>query len=211
MGKTPSKQNLMLGTSEKKLIHKQIEMQGSFTHQPVICDEENKKYYDEYIKLYQYQQVLYEKYYECCEEIDKYKLELEHQIDVLRDCEDYTGLIFDILDTGKQKRYRRTAKEIQRKYKCGIDNCQKAYGTEGSLNQHLKLKHPSEYVKKMEVKQMMELNMGPGMGFGSFSNLFRSEDNMEEPESLSDSASYDQSISYENLPMQDISNLERRF
>ena len=37
-----------------------------------------------------------------------------------------------------QKRYRRTAGEISRKYVCF---CGKAYGTENSLNQHKKLKH----------------------------------------------------------------------
>lgn len=35
------------------------------------------------------------------------------------------------------KRYRRTAGEIARKYTCW---CGKAYGSEGSLNQHKKLK-----------------------------------------------------------------------
>ena len=44
-----------------------------------------------------------------------------------------------------QKRYRRTASEIERRYKCPIENCQRAYGCEGSLNQHIKLKHPTYY------------------------------------------------------------------
>jgi hypothetical protein len=42
------------------------------------------------------------------------------------------------------KRFRRTANEIVRKYTCW---CSKAYGSEGSLNQHKKLKnhnHPPE-------------------------------------------------------------------
>lgn len=37
-----------------------------------------------------------------------------------------------------QKRYRRTAGEISRKFICW---CGKAYGSEGSLNQHKKLKN----------------------------------------------------------------------
>ena len=36
------------------------------------------------------------------------------------------------------KRYRRTADEIERRFKCW---CGKAYGSEGSLNQHKKLKN----------------------------------------------------------------------
>lgn len=46
----------------------------------------------------------------------------------------------------KKKRYRRTALEIDRHYKCSIESCQKSYGSEGSLNQHIKLKHPELYV-----------------------------------------------------------------
>ena len=43
----------------------------------------------------------------------------------------------------KRKRYRRTANEIERRFQC---ECGKAYGSEGSLNQHKKLKgHNSSY------------------------------------------------------------------
>jgi len=34
----------------------------------------------------------------------------------------------------KAKRLRRTAGEISRFFKCPAENCQKSYGTEGSLN-----------------------------------------------------------------------------
>ena len=30
-----------------------------------------------------------------------------------------------------------------------VEGCNKAYGSEGSLNQHMKLKHESQYTKKM--------------------------------------------------------------
>ena len=43
-----------------------------------------------------------------------------------------SGLPYD-----KRKRYRRTANEIERRFVCW---CGKAYGSEGSLNQHKKLK-----------------------------------------------------------------------
>jgi len=42
----------------------------------------------------------------------------------------------------KGKRHRRTASEISRHYKCAVAACQKSYGSEGSLNQHIRLKHP---------------------------------------------------------------------
>lgn len=41
------------------------------------------------------------------------------------------------LKIDRGKRYRRTANEIERRFKC---ECGKAYGSEGSLNQHMKLK-----------------------------------------------------------------------
>ena len=45
----------------------------------------------------------------------------------------------------KRRRIRRAASEIQRRFKCQVENCQKSYGSEGSLNQHIKLKHPELY------------------------------------------------------------------
>ena len=40
---------------------------------------------------------------------------------------------------------RRTANEIARHYVCKVEDCQKSYGSEGSLNQHIKLKHKELY------------------------------------------------------------------
>ena len=45
----------------------------------------------------------------------------------------------------KQKRHRRTAAEIDRGFKCTASNCHKAYGTEGALKMHLRIKHPSHH------------------------------------------------------------------
>lgn len=63
-------------------------------------------------------------------------------------------MTFDIAEE-KRKRHRRTATEIARHYKCPVDECPKSYGyehshliscrSEGSLNQHIKLKHPEYY------------------------------------------------------------------
>ena len=44
----------------------------------------------------------------------------------------------------RRKRSRRSASEIQRNFICPEKNCQKAYGSEGSLLQHMKLKHGAE-------------------------------------------------------------------
>jgi len=45
-------------------------------------------------------------------------------------------------DDQKQKRHRRKKNEIDSMFKCPESNCQKAYGSEGSLFQHIRLKHP---------------------------------------------------------------------
>ena len=47
----------------------------------------------------------------------------------------------------KMKRARRTAEEIEKKYKCDVPYCERLYGSEGSLQQHIKLKHPHLYHK----------------------------------------------------------------
>ncbi|TNV82366.1 hypothetical protein FGO68_gene15852 [Halteria grandinella] len=50
------------------------------------------------------------------------------------------------IQTGQvQKRKRRTAVGIVRKYKCPVEGCQKSYGSDGSLNQHILSKHPREF------------------------------------------------------------------
>jgi len=45
--------------------------------------------------------------------------------------------------SGKLKRQRRLATQIDRHYRCPIQNCMKSYGSEGSLFQHIKIKHPN--------------------------------------------------------------------
>ena len=57
----------------------------------------------------------------------------------------------------KTKRMRRNADEIERYYKCSVKVCGKSYGSEGSLNQHYKLKHPEIYLQLPNV----QCNLGP--------------------------------------------------
>lgn len=45
----------------------------------------------------------------------------------------------------RKKRFRRVASMIERHFKCPSDKCIKSYGSEGSLNQHVKIKHPELY------------------------------------------------------------------
>lgn len=63
---------------------------------------------------------------------------------------------------GRNKRHRRPANLINRHFKCEVTVCQKSYGSEGSLNQHMKLKHPelcedsSERVEWTKIDLKME-------------------------------------------------------
>ena len=43
--------------------------------------------------------------------------------------------------SGRKKHFRRCANEIEKAFTCPYNNCQKLYGSEGSLNLHMKLKH----------------------------------------------------------------------
>jgi hypothetical protein len=45
----------------------------------------------------------------------------------------------------RKKRFRRTANEIEKGYTCEMPRCSRSYGSEGSLLQHIKLKHPEKY------------------------------------------------------------------
>lgn len=57
----------------------------------------------------------------------------------------------------KERRKRRTAVEIERKYRCRYRGCNKSYGSEGSLNQHMKNKHPRFYQKFLETLNISNL------------------------------------------------------
>lgn len=47
----------------------------------------------------------------------------------------------------KKKRKRKLKNEVIRNFKCGYPGCSKSYGSDNSLNQHVKIKH-SEFWKK---------------------------------------------------------------
>jgi hypothetical protein len=61
----------------------------------------------------------------------------------------------------KGKRHRRTASEISRHYKCSVSSCQKSYGSEGSLNQHIRLKHPELFAAMGHPGQSAEDDSEP--------------------------------------------------
>lgn len=57
------------------------------------------------------------------------------------------------------KRPRRAADKILRHFRCPVMNCDKSYGSEGSLYQHIKIKHPSCNIKSItDIYEMMKQN-----------------------------------------------------
>ena len=63
-------------------------------------------------------------------------------------------------ELGKRKRKRKTKDQVERNYKCNIDNCTKSYGSENSLNQHMKLKHPEFWAKIKEKENILTASSG---------------------------------------------------
>lgn len=58
-------------------------------------------------------------------------------------------------DLGKKKRKRKTKDQVERNFRCNIGTCNKSYGSENSLNQHMKLKHPEFWAKIKEKEQIL--------------------------------------------------------
>jgi hypothetical protein len=57
----------------------------------------------------------------------------------------YTGTPYNNSSRRTKRRFRRRANQINRTYFCPLNTCRKSYGSEGSLNQHMKIKHPEYY------------------------------------------------------------------
>ncbi len=96
-----------------------------------ICSElssEKLEKYQEYCKLLVYNRVLNDK----LEEINEEKEKLNEKFEMLQ------GRYAD----GRQKRIRRNKDQIKRIFECG--GCEKSYGSEASLKNHMKFKHSSE-------------------------------------------------------------------
>lgn len=85
---------------------------------------------------------------------------LQGEVDrVRREIEDFTSKHRNLLPpvqhvpVKKKKRKRKKKHEVERNYSCHIDGCQKSYGSENSLNQHMKIKHPEFWNRIKEKEQ----------------------------------------------------------
>lgn len=103
--------------------------------------QQNMHYYQEYCRLYiinaglttQMKELIAEK-----NELLNRIAELEKNDKSIKDHHSHTS----DAENDKKSRMRRKAAEIERHYKCIVTTCQKTYGAEGSLMQHIRLKHP---------------------------------------------------------------------
>lgn len=79
--------------------------------------------------------------------------------------------------SGRKKHHRRCANDIERVFKCPYIKCEKFYGSEGSLNLHIKIKHGGgnktdrEKIAKslvfatangINIPENLDLNLPPG-------------------------------------------------
>ena len=77
---------------------------------------------------------------------DKAEIEVKSEVNDI-----YTNR--KVICNNNTQRHRRNKNEIQREFVCGYPNCKKSYGSEGSLNQHIKIKHNNIKYKEEEVKE----------------------------------------------------------
>jgi septal ring factor EnvC (AmiA/AmiB activator) len=85
---------------------------------------------------------------------------LQSEVDRLKqEIQDFTNEHGNLLppiphvEVEKKKRKRKKKNEVERNYSCHIDGCQKSYGSENSLNQHMKIKHPDFWNRIKEKEQ----------------------------------------------------------
>ena len=96
-------------------------------------ESQNYSYYKEFCRLHCAHAILNEKLAALISEKEELAKKLSRIKGNKRTHEEAVGVQFEIPDD-KRKRHRRTAGEIARNHKCPIDDCPKAYGSEGSLN-----------------------------------------------------------------------------
>ncbi|CAI2372167.1 unnamed protein product [Moneuplotes crassus] len=73
------------------------------------------------------------------EELGNYQKILANHLDNLKTPSNYSESFGE--NIGRKKHIRRTSKEITKNQNCPYQGCGKVYGSEGSLNLHMKLKH----------------------------------------------------------------------
>ena len=110
-----------------------------------LLQQQNYKYYLEFIKTEQINQLLKNQLNNLQIEKNNLKqlitrLERKNKKLKIKNIEKINDLYVN------RKRHRRSKNELIREFKCNL--CEKKYGSEGTLKQHLKIKHKNDNEKK---------------------------------------------------------------
>ena len=106
-----------------------------------ILLEQNYKYYLEFLKIEETNRILKNELGNLIDEKNKLKqyiARLERKNRKLHPTKS-KNFVNDLYTN--RKRHRRGKNEIKRSFMCIYPGCGKTYGSEGSLNQHIKIKH----------------------------------------------------------------------
>ena len=111
-----------------------------------LLQQQNYKYYLEFIKTEQINQLLKNQLNNLQIEKNNLKqlitrLERKNKKLKIKNIEKINDLYVN------RKRHRRSKNELIREFKCNL--CEKKYGSEGTLKQHLKIKHKNYNEKKL--------------------------------------------------------------
>ena len=144
-------------------LNQQILSSNITKNQKDFIIKTNKKFFYEFTKLYTKNILLKSKLNEILNEkknLNQLIIKLEQQgKKSLKTNNGKNGENYENIDIKKEnniecyrkrKRIRRKKKEITYLFNCQFPNCNKSYPTKGSLNMHIKLKHPREVVNNFE-------------------------------------------------------------
>ena len=111
-----------------------------------LLQQQNYKYYLEFIKTEQINRLLKKQLNNLQIEKNNLKqlitrLERKNKKLKIKNSENINDLYMN------RKRHRRNKNEIIREFKCNL--CEKKYGSEGSLKQHMRIKHKNDNEKKL--------------------------------------------------------------
>ena len=140
---------------------------GEFVLRDKVIEGDNKsdvnvQYYNHYCNLYTANVMLLEK----IKDTLSHKEELINKLKKIRESSEQVLTTFEEKNGTKKKRHRRSAQEVDRHFHCPILKCDKSYGSEGSLNQHIKQKH-TKYWNKYCVGKTPKDNMCENDGFAA--------------------------------------------
>ncbi|CAD8103532.1 unnamed protein product [Paramecium primaurelia] len=118
-------QNVQVNNTERKNVYNEEQFPKQF--------EDNMQFESQ--QSIQEMMILYQKNCTQLQEFQSQIHELKQRVQLIEQ------KFQEIEATNKKKKKRRTAAEIDKNFKCPYKNCEKLYGSDVSLNLHIKFKH----------------------------------------------------------------------